>query len=78
MLDDDLPELTEGLVSLLWPHYLRTIPSMSVVEFTPAARALLTNRPGVHLETFDNTHLLFHFAPVRGELWWNSPRTGAK
>lgn len=34
-LDDDLPELTEGLVSLLWPHYLRTIPSMSVVEFTP-------------------------------------------
>ncbi|MDO6410080.1 type VI secretion system baseplate subunit TssF [Pantoea phytobeneficialis] len=34
-LDDDLPELTEGLVSLLWPHYLRTIPSLSVVEFTP-------------------------------------------
>lgn len=32
-LDDDMPELTEGLVSLLWPHYLRTIPSMSVVEF---------------------------------------------
>ena len=30
-LDDDLPELTEGVVSLLWPHYLRTIPSMSVV-----------------------------------------------
>lgn len=25
-LDDDLPELTEGVVSLLWPHYLRTIP----------------------------------------------------
>ena len=34
-LDDDLPELTEGLVSLLWPHYLRTIPSLSVVEFSP-------------------------------------------
>lgn len=33
-LDDDLPELTEGLVSLLWPHYLRTIPSLSVVEFS--------------------------------------------
>ncbi|MTH48779.1 type VI secretion system baseplate subunit TssF [Intestinirhabdus alba] len=39
-LDDDLPELTEGLVSLLWPHYLRTIPSMSVVEFTPDWRGL--------------------------------------
>lgn len=33
-LDDDLPELTEGLVSLLWPHYLRTIPSLSVVELS--------------------------------------------
>jgi len=33
-LDDDLPELTEGLVSLLWSHYLRTITSMSVVEYT--------------------------------------------
>lgn len=35
-LDDDLPELTEGLVSLLWPHYLRTIPSLSIVELAPA------------------------------------------
>ncbi|WP_110968867.1 type VI secretion system baseplate subunit TssF [Pseudomonas huaxiensis] len=34
-LDDDLPELTEGLVSLLWPHYLRTIPSLSIVELVP-------------------------------------------
>lgn len=39
-LDDDLPELTEGLVSLLWPHYLRTIPSLSVVELAPAHRAM--------------------------------------
>jgi type VI secretion system protein ImpG len=34
-LDDDLPELTEGLVSLLWPHYLRTIPSLSIIELQP-------------------------------------------
>ncbi|MEA9390190.1 type VI secretion system baseplate subunit TssF [Acerihabitans sp. TG2] len=34
-LDDDLPELTEGLVSLLWPHYMRTIPSLAIVELTP-------------------------------------------
>ncbi len=34
-IDDDLPEMTEGLVSLLWPHYLRTIPSLSVVELAP-------------------------------------------
>jgi type VI secretion system protein ImpG len=39
-IDDDLPELTEGLVSMLWPHYLRTIPSLSVVAFTPAPHAM--------------------------------------
>ena len=39
-LDDDLPELTEGLVSLLWPHYMRTIPSLAIVEFAPDWRSL--------------------------------------
>ncbi|WP_321839142.1 type VI secretion system baseplate subunit TssF [Paraburkholderia bannensis] len=39
-LDDEFPELTEGLVSLLWPHYLRMIPSLSVVEFAPLAEKL--------------------------------------
>jgi len=32
-LDDDIPELTESLVSLLWPHYLRMIPSLTIVQF---------------------------------------------
>ncbi|MCX2900635.1 type VI secretion system baseplate subunit TssF [Pseudomonas mandelii] len=41
-LDDDLPELTEGLVSLLWPHYLRTIPSLSIVELAPDIARLKT------------------------------------
>ncbi|MFM0180477.1 type VI secretion system baseplate subunit TssF [Paraburkholderia aspalathi] len=35
-LDDELPELTEGLVSMLWPHYLRMIPSLSILEVNPA------------------------------------------
>ncbi|WP_039787744.1 type VI secretion system baseplate subunit TssF [Herbaspirillum huttiense] len=39
-LDDEQPELTEGLVSLLWPHYLRMIPSLSVVELVPYAEKL--------------------------------------
>ena len=34
-LDDELPELTEGLVSMLWPHYLRMIPSLSILEVSP-------------------------------------------
>jgi len=34
-LDDDLPELTQSVMSLLWPHYLQPIPSMSILEFLP-------------------------------------------
>lgn len=32
-LDDEFPEITESLLSILYPHYLRPIPSVSVVEF---------------------------------------------
>ncbi|MHB9346652.1 type VI secretion system baseplate subunit TssF [Enterobacter vonholyi] len=39
-LDDDYPELTEGVISLLWPHYLRPLPSMCVVEIAPEPDAL--------------------------------------
>ncbi|MFC0401237.1 type VI secretion system baseplate subunit TssF [Paraburkholderia rhizosphaerae] len=39
-LDDELPELTEGLVSMLWPHYLRMIPSLAILELVPEAGAL--------------------------------------
>ncbi|MBW5827632.1 type VI secretion system baseplate subunit TssF, partial [Yersinia kristensenii] len=39
-IDDDLPEFTEGLVSMLWPHYLRTIPSLSIVSLTPDVPAM--------------------------------------
>jgi len=35
-LDDELPELTEGLMSMLWPHYLRMIPSVSILEMVPS------------------------------------------
>jgi type VI secretion system protein ImpG len=31
-LDDDLPEITDALLSVLYPHYLRPIPSMAIVE----------------------------------------------
>ncbi|MEZ6087914.1 MAG: type VI secretion system baseplate subunit TssF [Pirellulaceae bacterium] len=30
-LDDDLPEITDALLSILYPHYLRPLPSMAVV-----------------------------------------------
>ena len=32
-LDDDFPELTDALLSVLYPHYLAPVPSMSIVRF---------------------------------------------
>ena len=32
-LDDDYPELTDGLLDLLYPHYQRPVPSLAIAEF---------------------------------------------
>lgn len=32
-IDDEFPEITEALLNVLYPHYLRPVPSMSIVEF---------------------------------------------
>lgn len=42
-LDDDLPEYTQRLVGLLYPHFLTPFPSCCVLEMTP--------RPGLVLAT---------------------------
>ena len=45
-LDDELPEITESLLNVLYPHYLAPIPSMSVVQFAmdPAQAKLQTGQ----------------------------------
>lgn len=43
-LDDELPELTHSLLNLLWPHYLRPLPSCAILEFDPLSA------PGAALE----------------------------
>lgn len=42
-LDDELPEVTEALLSVLYPHFLRPVPSMSIAQ--------LAATPGVGLST---------------------------
>lgn len=32
-LDDDFPEISEALLNIVYPHYVRPLPSMSLVEF---------------------------------------------
>jgi type VI secretion system protein ImpG len=34
-LDDEFPEVVHGLMSLIFPHYLRPIPATTVVAFSP-------------------------------------------
>ncbi len=52
-LDDDFPELTEGMLGVLYPHYLAPIPSMSIVQFRslPDLAKPHTIPPGTSLET---------------------------
>src|SRR6478736_10311706 len=32
-IDDEFPEITEALLSILYPHFIRPIPSTSIVQF---------------------------------------------
>lgn len=34
-LEDEFPEIVHGLIQLVFPHYLRPIPSTTIVRFTP-------------------------------------------
>jgi len=34
-LDDDFPELSDAILEVLFPHYQRPIPSMSIIQFVP-------------------------------------------
>lgn len=46
-IDDEFPEITESLLSIVYPHYTRPIPSMSIVEFAldPQKGKLATGLP---------------------------------
>lgn len=32
-IDDDFPEISDALLGIVYPHYVRPIPSMTLVEF---------------------------------------------
>ncbi|MGL5096627.1 MAG: type VI secretion system baseplate subunit TssF, partial [Planctomycetia bacterium] len=44
-LDDEYPELTDALLSILHPHYLAPLPSMAIVELEPAPALAEANAP---------------------------------
>lgn len=58
-LDDELPEITDALLGVLYPHYLAPVPSGAIVQFDckPDGRAAVMVPRGTELLT----------DPVRGE-----------
>ncbi len=34
-IDDEFPEITESLLSIIYPHYINPIPAMTIVRFEP-------------------------------------------
>jgi len=53
-IDDDFPQITEALLNILYPHYLRPVPSMSVAQLhTDMEQGKLTSS----LTTVSYTHL---------------------
>lgn len=62
-LDDDFPEIIHELTRLIWPHYLRPIPSTTIVAFRPkpTVKEPVTIPAGVQISSVDveETRCLF-------------------
>lgn len=43
-LDESLPQVTEGLINLIWPQFFQAIPSLAIVQFEPRAGYLQESR----------------------------------
>ena len=71
-IDDDFPEITEALLQTLYPHYLRPLPSTTIVQLKldPEQGKLST---GFTIPR--HRRLLSHAATPRGDE--RAPRSGA-
>ena len=62
-LEDELPEITHALFNLLWPNYLRPVPSCSVIKYMPtvntSATALIPKNTLVESEPVEDTRCRF-------------------
>jgi type VI secretion system protein ImpG len=86
-IDDDFPEISEALLDILYPHYIRPIPSMTIAEFhidpnegkmttgfTVEAGSMLYSRPvgGVPCK-FRTAHDLTMWPLTVSEAQWRPP-----
>ncbi len=62
-LDDELPEIVHSLLEILWPHFLRPIPSATIVEFEPKSslQEKLLIPVGTYLDSVPIEDIACHF-----------------
>ncbi|NRD73739.1 type VI secretion system baseplate subunit TssF [Shewanella sp. VB17] len=67
-IDDEFPELTHSMINMLWPNYLRPVPSTSIVRFSPHARGISNKQlieKGCMLDTNEVDGEVCHFTTCR-------------
>jgi len=62
-LDDELPEIVHSLLEILWPHFLRPIPSTTIIEFQPKSslQEKLRIPQGTYLDSIPVEDISCHF-----------------
>ncbi|MFM5210740.1 type VI secretion system baseplate subunit TssF [Aeromonas hydrophila] len=63
-IEDEFPELTHGLLNMLWPNYLRPVPSMTIMQFSVIPGAIAQPalvRQGCQLDSLPLDEVACHF-----------------
>ncbi|MDR5013187.1 type VI secretion system baseplate subunit TssF [Aeromonas veronii] len=63
-IEDEFPELTHGLLNMLWPNYLRPVPSMTIMQFSVIPGAIAQPalvRQGCQLDSLPMDDVTCHF-----------------
>ncbi|MDH5387807.1 MAG: type VI secretion system baseplate subunit TssF [Gammaproteobacteria bacterium] len=79
-IDDEFPEFSQGLLKHIFPHYLRPLPSATIVEFTPTP--ILKNKldipKGAYLDSEPVDDVKCRFRTTYDLDVWPVAVTGAK
>ena len=59
-MDDDFPEITQSLLNVVYPHYIRPLPSMTIAEFRRSAKSKMTTGKA------DSEDRMLYSRPVEG------------
>ncbi len=62
-VEDEFPELTHSIINMLWPNYLRPVPSLSILRFIPDGKA--ATRQVIPRSTKVESELLFEQTKCR-------------